>query len=320
MNQDILARAQGCFLGQCSGDALGQLVEFRTKESILAQYPTGVRVMEDGGAFDTLAGQPTDDTELALMLARSLVKEGRFDGKKVFKSYLYWYDSGPFDCGNTIANALEGRLSQSSQANGALMRCSPLGIYGTWLEPDTLAETAMADCRLTHPHLVCQKASAIYVTTIAEAIRTGLCHETLYRNALMRAQEDLYYEPSVYETLQKAETSLPENYKKNSGWVLLALQNAFYHLLNTGDFEEAVIKTVSSGGDTDTNGAICGALLGAVHGLDAIPKQWRETVLNCKATSENPRCENPRPECFWAVDALELTEKLLACAKNAKKK
>ena len=56
-----------------------------------------------------------------------------------------------------------------------------------------------------------------------------------------------------------------------SGWVLLALQNAFCHLRRGATVEDALVATVGKGGDTDTNAAIAGALLGAADGLGAIP-------------------------------------------------
>jgi ADP-ribosylglycohydrolase len=51
----------------------------------------------------------------------------------------------------------------------------------------------------------------------------------------------------------------------SEGWVLIAFQNAFRHLAIGTPIEDALIETVSKGGDTDTNAAICGALLGAVQ-------------------------------------------------------
>jgi len=310
----ILSRAQGCLLGQCAGDALGQMVEFWSKEAILHKYPDGVQNMENGGAWNTLAGQPTDDTEMALMLARSIVEEKKFDTQKVYDAYRYWFDSGPFDCGGTTMRGLSSRFGKNkeSQANGSLMRISPLGIYGSRFELNTVAEWAMQDSRLTHPHPVCQKAVAIYATTIATTISNGLSHDDLYDLALIRARQE-FYDPSVYETLQKAEDALPEDFKAQQGWVLIALQNAFYHLLHAKDTEQAIIETVSEGGDTDTNGAICGALLGAVHGVESIPPRWRHAVLNCRPSPDNPAARRPRPECFWPVDVLELAEKLLTC-------
>jgi len=164
---------------------------------------------------------------------------------------------------------------------------------------------------LTHPNVVCQKSVAIYATTIAEAIAAGLCNENLYNNALMRAQTDFYYEPSVYKTLQKSADSLPDDFSFKSGWVLLALQNAFYRLLHAGDTEQGIIETVNEGSDTDTNGAICDALLGAVYGVESIPDRWRRAVLNCRPSRDNPDAWKPRPECFWPIDVLELAEELL---------
>ena len=72
-------RAQGCLLGQLAGDSLGGLVEFRSPEEIRRNYPKGVRELADGGTWNTIAGQPTDDSEMALSLARMLADQGRYD-------------------------------------------------------------------------------------------------------------------------------------------------------------------------------------------------------------------------------------------------
>ena len=102
----LLSRAQGCLLGQLTGDALGQMVEFQSKSEITERYPDGLNFMDDGGSWDTIAGQPTDDSELALLLARTLVQHGRFDAEAVARAYAYWITSKPFDIGNTTRTAL----------------------------------------------------------------------------------------------------------------------------------------------------------------------------------------------------------------------
>jgi len=71
------------------------------------------------------------------------------------------------------------------------------------------------------------------------------------------------------------------------------------------------VDTVMRGGDTDTNAAVCGALLGAVWGRNVIPAQWSECALNCRPVAGQPHVRRPRPECFWPVDALELVEGLI---------
>ena len=92
------------------------------------------------------------------------------------------------------------------------------------------------------------------------------------------------------------------------GWVLTAFQNALYELVHERTFKDAVIETVHCGGDTDTNGAICGALLGAVHGRKAMPEQWVSCIVQCRPTEETPQ---PRPKEYWPDDALRLAEDLL---------
>jgi ADP-ribosyl-[dinitrogen reductase] hydrolase len=91
----LLARAQGCLLGQVAGDSLGSLVEFSSAPDVAERYPDGgPRLLADGGRWQTLAGQPTDDSEMALTLARALVAAGKWDAEPVAAAYKAWYRSG----------------------------------------------------------------------------------------------------------------------------------------------------------------------------------------------------------------------------------
>lgn len=55
----LLERAQGCLLGQFTGDALGSMVEFQGAAAIQARYLRGLREIGPSPVFNTLAGQPT---------------------------------------------------------------------------------------------------------------------------------------------------------------------------------------------------------------------------------------------------------------------
>ena len=209
--KNILNRAQGCFLGQLSGDALGSLVEFQTPEEIRFAYPDGVRNMADGGTFNTIAGQPTDDSEMALLLARSIIKNRYYDPDEALDAYRYWYSSRPFDCGMTISNGLEGRLNHMSQANGAMMRVSPLGIFGANYNLDEVSKWAIQDAMLTHPHAVCQQANALYVMAIANVIKTGLSSKDLYLEIVSWAKS-MGVEDSLMEVVEKARYEHPRDY------------------------------------------------------------------------------------------------------------
>ena len=88
--EGLLSRAQGCLLGQIAGDSLGSLVEFRSQDDIRREYPNGVRELADGGTWNTIAGQPTDDSEMAMSFARVLADQGRYDPEEARKAYIFW--------------------------------------------------------------------------------------------------------------------------------------------------------------------------------------------------------------------------------------
>ena len=310
----VLDRARGALLGQLVGDALGTTVEFESAAAVRARYPAGLREIVGGGPFRVRPGQVTDDGELALALARSLAEVGRYDADRVAAAYRTWHASGPFDVGGTIGQAFRGRVasgpglaaqltaraSPESQANGSLMRISPLGIFGWALPPDELAELAARDSRLSHPHPACQAACAVFTHALALGVR-GASSSEIYEGAVAFAAARPAYGWAL-EVLREAGRGAPADYAHQAGWVRIALQNAFYQLRHAASFEEGLVSTVIQGADADTNGAIAGALLGAAYGEAAIPARWREAVLGCRTT---------RGPTYQTTDARELAAQLV---------
>jgi fructose-1,6-bisphosphatase/inositol monophosphatase family enzyme/ADP-ribosylglycohydrolase len=309
-----LSRAQGALLGQVAGDSLGGLVEFEDAATIAARDPTGPRRLEDGGPFELLAGQPTDDSEMALALARSILAEAGFERAAVLGAYREWLRSSPFDVGGTVGAALRGHPDPASQANGSVMRASPLGVYAHALAPAAAAAFAREDASLTHPNLACLDASAAFVVAVAHAVNVGDGPHAAWRAAAdWAAAADA--DRLVRDALESARHEPPVCDGGSRGWVRIALQNAFYELLHAESLEEGVVATVRRGGDADTNAAIAGALLGAVHGREAVPTQWRSMVLGCRALA--PRARRPRPPQYWPIDVLEIAERLLLEGRRA---
>jgi ADP-ribosylglycohydrolase/fructose-1,6-bisphosphatase/inositol monophosphatase family enzyme len=318
-----LARAQGCLLGQLAGDALGSAVEFQDPARIQQAWPEGLRDLIDGGTWNTLAGQPTDDSEMALALARTVGFLGGYQASSMLDAYADWVDSDPFDIGTTTRAALGAaartpkgeRLEAAargantdSQANGSLMRVSPIGILAAG-NPALAAEIARADSGLTHPHPICRAACAAFAAAIAVGIAGG------DRAAMLAAALDQCGTDDAAETLRAdlraaRDDGAPEDFMSKQGWVRIALRNAFAWLAAGASVEDAIIATVARGGDTDTNGAIVGALLGAVDGRQGIPMRWRRLILTCRPTLECG-AKTPRPPVYWPDDALALAESLL---------
>ena len=165
-------RAQGCLLGQVIGDSLGALVEFKSAAEIAAAFPGGVRELADGGVHHTIAGQPTDDSEMALALARSLVSEKAFSEEKVLAAYREWLQSRPVDISTTTERGLLGMVTTDSESNGSLMRVSPIGVWAAG-DPARAAAAAREDAALTHKNPVCIEACAGYAAAIAVGVAGG---------------------------------------------------------------------------------------------------------------------------------------------------
>ena len=303
----LLARAQGALLGQLAGDSLGALVEFATAAEVARAYPAGPSELADGGVFGTLAGQPTDDSEMALSLARAILGRGAYDATATFEAYRAWYRSGPFDSGSTTRAALAGNVMGDSQANGSLMRAIPLAVLAHGWSPARAAEIGREDSALTHPNPVCRDAVGAFVVAAACALRSGE-RAAAYHAALAWAHSAAAVAP-VVESLERAASAAPVCDGESRGWVLVALRNAFFELLHAEGLEAGVVRTVRRGGDTDTNAAITGALLGAALGREAVPRQWRDALLSCRAHPD--RAKHPRPPEYWPIDCYEIAERLL---------
>lgn len=311
----LLRRAQGCLLGQLAGDALGQLVEFERANTIARKYPLGVRDLADGGAWDTLAGQPTDDSEMALTLARALVRDGAHDRDRMLRLYSAWLESPPFDVGGTTRAGIRGTPRLESESNGSLMRVSPLGVWAHGLDDASIAALARAESAVTHPNAVCRDACAVFCVAIAHGLR-GEGRREVYEAARRFAREGDAC-AAVRAAVDAAESAPPADMYEDMGHVTLALQNAFFQLLHAESLEEALVSTVGMGGDTDTTAAIAGALLGAVMGREAVPARWQRAVLSCRPMAGSSGVRRPRPATYWPVDALVLAERLVSAGPSA---
>src|SRR6185436_1514143 len=130
---------------------------------------------------------------------------------------------------------LLGQHTTESESNGSLMRVSPIGVWAAG-DAALAARAAREDSALTHKNPVCLDACAAYAAAIAVGVGGGT-REAMREAALAscsgRTREAI------------ASGKLPDDYFTHMGSVLVSLQNAFFHLSQSG-FEEALISTVSA--------------------------------------------------------------------------
>ena len=294
-------RALTCLYGALVGDAYGAQLEFLKPRPIPQELMDLADYMELEGLLGLVPGQLTDDGELTICLLRSLVLT---TGQSASELYHMWLASDPVDCGNTCKNAFgvataAEQLAESatynidSQANGALMRVSPIGVVGA-ISGHTMAHianAARADALLSHPNVVCQEANAAYVVAIAHLIEFG---SNGREEALMLALQHCRNEVvRSWITCDDVENVLRMTMTRdNIGWVKWGVMLAFHHLRQGTSYEVAIRETCRMGGDTDTNACIVGGLIGATCVMNDIPPRWLNKVIAC---SERP--EWLRPSC-----------------------
>lgn len=313
-----LDRARGAFLGSLCGDAAGAVLEFMGRTPTLADVDGALR-FPGGGVWRVAPGQVTDDGELTLALARSLVGEVSYPRDLVADAYRRWYDSPPFDVGNATRTAFSGHRGQpveglgdrvagqsalgnhATKANGSLMRASGLGVWTWRLTREEAAEAARTDARLSHPTNACQNAGAAYVVAIrALVLGGGAAQAFADARAVVRDAE-------VAGWLEDAEAGRLPPCTPLDGFVRIAFTHAFGHLLRGSSWEAAVREVLAGGGDTDTNACIVGGLVGALHGEEGIPLHARRAVLEVNVTAGRPR-----PGWLVPSDARALAEALCA--------
>ncbi len=298
MSVDRLERFQGCLVGVAVGDALGMPVEGMSKEQIGLQFGT-LKEMVDG---PRPAGNITDDTLQTLCLAESIVEIGEFDPDDAAKRLLNWFRTDPFGIGTHTYRVLslvdkgmdwrkaieevEKQNAPWTAGNGSLMRCSPIGLR-YYRDIGKLLEYSHESSLLTHSNPLCKSSCAFF-----NAILSRILRGWDKRDALSFAMEVLAHAP--HELLDRVQSIFVKSADEvpTSGFVLDTLECALWAWWHHDSFENALIAVVNLGGDTDTNAAVAGALLGAQYGLGVIPKQWREKLRWRNDTTIFDRCIN----------------------------
>lgn len=281
-------RARGVLLGLACGDALGRPVEFSSADDIETTHGQ-LNEMIGHGTWNQPAGTITDDTEQALCITRSLVEQQKFDPADIADRFVAWYDSGPFDIGRMTMKALsrlkhgdkwdeagqqvwEASPEGQNAGNGSVMRCAPLAVpyVDDWVQ---LVEVSRVSSRITHADPRCTNGCAVLNLTLAGLLNDA---DTSLRDALDYLEADMPDElTAALEPLARGDS--PETLE-TSGYVVHSLQTALHDGLLAESAEEAIVTAVNRGGDTDTIGAIAGAVAGARFGASELPERWLTTI------------------------------------------
>jgi len=293
MNDTMLDKFKGCLIGLAVGDYLGMPVEFCKPFQVKNFYPNGLEPKPcTRGNSSYPAGFYTDDTALTICLAESLIEKG-FDTKDQFLRYKKWLMEGyatPFNDRaygvgqNTLRQLLTGdpdnlttklKNNEKQGGNGALMKCSPVGLRYYKNEKE-LVEKTIASTIITHNNEVAVWGCIAHNLFIGYSLR-GYSKETFIERFLTTCQN---CPAKLQEALRIDFNTLDEHSLSTTGYSLNTSIISLYCFLKTDTYEDCITKAIFLGGDTDTQGAVAGSLAGTYYGSSNIPKIWQRQLLN----------------------------------------
>jgi len=273
-------RATGALLGTFAGDALGMPWE--------GAPPGAIPAVLDMEAARLGAGTYTDDTEMTIALAESLLRCDGVDAEDLARAFLAAYDPRRGYGGGTVAvfdlwregvavaqaaqRVFDGR---GSLGNGAAMRVAPVAVR-FHADPGALSAQARRSAQVTHAHPVGIDGAAAQAAAIAAALRG----DDPLAAALAEAST-LQVRDALGELAARTEDELEPHLLGDGGVPSTADRSvaaAVVAAARAGSFEAAVTAAVRAGGDADTTGAMAGAIAGARFGAGAIPARWREAL------------------------------------------
>ncbi|MFE0516399.1 ADP-ribosylglycohydrolase family protein [Streptomyces sp. NPDC058964] len=274
-------RAIGCVVGSAVGDALGAPFEFGPAGAFSARFPGPGHGGEmcGGGGWDP--GEATDDTQMAVLVAQSLLEHDGLDLPDVFRRFQRWAAAGPKDIGLQteavlgsgapwdLAAALHFRANQRAAGNGALMRAAPSAVRFAALGRDATMDAARRIAALTHGDRAAWEGAAVFHELVRVALDGG---DPL--DAVPDALRAVHPDHRDRYALVLAADWHPDLATEFNGAVWPCLGSAVWALRATSTYEEAVRAAVDLGGDTDTVAAVTGGLAGAVYGVGAVPGRW----------------------------------------------
>ena len=298
-DEGLSDRARGVMLGLAVGNLLGLPVEGWGYGEIDREYPNGVVDVDPREVCCPM----DDDLAQAVELSEALLKGGDYVGE-FGERLVDWARENGRGIGITtsrVISALEAGHRPPKAArivyeespiapNGGVMRCAPVAL-ARFRQPELLVSDSAATCVVTHYATASQWSCIIINAVIALLLRGAepdLCalmaaassdgcpalHDAALRDGIpSEVLASIVGGGPVFE-----DASWLRRDQKLIGHTLIAMQAGLWAAVTPLGFESALRQVVEAGGDTDTNGAVAGAVLGARYGASAIPERWLDVI------------------------------------------
>lgn len=291
-------RIKGVLFGGAVGDALGLGTEFMSKEEVRKNYPNGLRdyseILQDAHRQRWKPGMWTDDTDQAICIINSILKNGNVSATGFAEELYKWFKGKPMGIGQTVlqvvrmpqyvlfphkAAEIVWKLSQKRNAsNGGIMRTSVLGAWEFW-DAEKVAANTETICMVTHFDPRCVGSCVIITAIICNLIAN---EKELSETELVVIAKK--YDERIIEYIEIAKAKNISELRLDEpdviGYTLKTFSAALWVYFYCNSFEDGLLAVVNEGGDADTNAAVACSLLGAKFGFSAIPVKYIRGLLH----------------------------------------
>ncbi|MHA1309869.1 MAG: ADP-ribosylglycohydrolase family protein [Candidatus Helarchaeota archaeon] len=301
---DLESKFLGCIIGCAVGDAFGEPYEGSLRSDLEKIYDLSSRYR----------GRYTDDTQLTLAIANSLIEGRGFNINILIDNFIKWLNEPPigpgYGCLSAILNLAKGiRSPSNSGGNGTAMRVSPIGLfYHKEKDLDLLKKYAKESSLLTHNHWAATAGAIVVARAVAYVINKPKIDEYDFIDTLANFIDDPEYRtfPKYIRELKNYLEIPVKDALKDLG--LKGVEHPFIDIFNTpeikgkgvisgytiptvlcslysfilfpNNYQKSIEEIVRGGGDTDTTGAICGAISGTFNGIEKIPSSLVNHLKN----------------------------------------
>lgn len=205
------------------------------------------------------------------------------DGWLAREEWLYTRRAPARECltgfGDTVMGTLDQPKNPAARDSAALTRSAPFGLLVGW-EPQLVLQLAVECAAQTHGHATAQLAAGA-LAVMVHGLARGETLDGSVQHALAQLAGRPGHEP-VAEALKQALGSVRQGIPgpaliealgaTDSAEEVLAV--ALYCALVGEDVRHGLRLAVNHGGPSAATGAVCGALLGTLHGETALPPAW----------------------------------------------
>jgi len=280
------SRFEGCLLGLAIGDALGAPFEGKPAEDMNRQYRNALDFIEDPPPGEL---RYTDATQMAIGVAESLVKCRRINERELGKRFAANYSpQRGYGAGSKVVleAMLDGRDHKALAANhfpggsfgnGAAMRVAPVGLMFRH-NLKQLWKEARLSALPTHVHPLGIEGAQILALAVGIASTTDTFDREEFFTNLLGKCSSLEYRDPLRRAAQLSDVrdlALLGNGIEATSSVVTAI--AVFGL-SPHSYEETIGNAILLGGDTNTIGAMAGAISGAYLGHAAIPNHLLENL------------------------------------------